>query len=122
MTGSASVSPMRRRRYPPAPLRPWHERTGLHAHGPNTAFAFFARRPSIARLPGRERRMSGLSRASLISEVESAIGSGSSDLRLTMLRRVTDLFVGSAPMLSEDSIGVFDDVIGRLSTAMEEAV
>jgi uncharacterized protein (DUF2336 family) len=66
--------------------------------------------------------MSGLSRASLISEVESAIGSGSSDLRLTMLRRVTDLFVGSAHALSEDSIGVFDDVIGRLSTAMEEAV
>ena len=37
---------------------------------------------------------SGAGRASLIAEVEEAVGSGSSEARLRMLRRVTDLFVG----------------------------
>jgi uncharacterized protein (DUF2336 family) len=70
----------------------------------------------------RERPGIGSSRASLICEVEEAIGSRSSAVRMKMLRRVTDLFLGNAAALAEDGVGVFDDVIGRLADAMEEAV
>jgi uncharacterized protein (DUF2336 family) len=63
-----------------------------------------------------------LSQQSLISEIEQAIGSGSTGARVEMLRRVTDLFIGHAENLQDDGIDLFDDVIGRLSTVMEEAV
>jgi uncharacterized protein (DUF2336 family) len=63
-----------------------------------------------------------LSQQSLISEVEQAIGSGSDSARVEMLRRVTDLFIGHADSLQDDGIDLFDDVIGRLSTVMEQAV
>ena len=66
--------------------------------------------------------MGALSQQSLISEVEQAIGSGSDSERVEMLRRVTDLFIGHAESLPDDGIDLFDDVIGRLSTVMEEAV
>ncbi len=66
--------------------------------------------------------MSALSQQSLIAEVEQAIGSGSAPARVEMLRRVTDLFIGHADGLQDDGVDLFDDVIGRLSTAMEEAV
>lgn len=66
--------------------------------------------------------MGAPSQRSLISEVEQAIGSGSDSARVEMLRRVTDLFIGHADNLQDDGIEVFDDVIGRLSVVMEEAV
>jgi uncharacterized protein (DUF2336 family) len=66
--------------------------------------------------------LGALSQDSLITEVEQAIGSGSDSGRVEMLRRVTDLFIGHAETLQDDGIDLFDDVIGRLSTVMEEAV
>lgn len=56
---------------------------------------------------------------SLIAEVESAVSSGSPDQRVDTLRRVTDLFLGSADHYSEEHVGVFDDVISRLAERIE---
>jgi uncharacterized protein (DUF2336 family) len=36
-----------------------------------------------------------------------------------MLTRITDLFIGGAPRYSEDQIGVFDDVMVRLTSTIE---
>jgi uncharacterized protein (DUF2336 family) len=44
---------------------------------------------------------------------------GSSERRLQMLRRVTDLFLSDADRLNENQIGVFDDVLVRLMEQME---
>jgi hypothetical protein len=48
---------------------------------------------------------------SLIVELEDVITSGSSEKRLDMLRRVTDLFLGDADRLNEAQVGAFDDVL-----------
>jgi hypothetical protein len=60
-----------------------------------------------------------LSRASLIDELEDAIASVSDEKRVSMLRRVTDLFTYGAEQLSDEQIALFDDVIGRLVEDME---
>ena len=60
-----------------------------------------------------------LSRASLIDELEDAIASVSDEKRVSMLRRVTDLFTYGAEQLSDEQIALFDDVIGRLAEDME---
>lgn len=58
---------------------------------------------------------------SLIRELEDSISRGSSDQRISTLRRVTDLFINRAERLDEEQIRIFDDVIGRLADAIEEA-
>lgn len=61
--------------------------------------------------------MSG--RESLFGDLDAAIQSGSSERRSAALRRVTDLFLCSADRLGEAELGLFDDVLGRLSEQIE---
>jgi uncharacterized protein (DUF2336 family) len=57
--------------------------------------------------------------ASLIDELEKSLASGDTDQRLDVLWRVTDLFVVGANRYSEEQVGLFDEVIGRLAAAIE---
>jgi uncharacterized protein (DUF2336 family) len=59
------------------------------------------------------------SQPSLIAELEAAIQGGSSERRSAMLRRVTDLFVSSAPHVTDAQAGVFDDVFEHLIKEIE---
>ena len=56
---------------------------------------------------------------SLLDELESALATGSSAQHEAMLSRVTDLFVEGATRYSDSQINVFDDVLGKLATAIE---
>lgn len=56
---------------------------------------------------------------SLLGELEAAIQSGSSAKRTEMLRRVTDLFVVTAPSVTPQQAGVFDDVFEQLIKEIE---
>jgi uncharacterized protein (DUF2336 family) len=60
--------------------------------------------------------------ASIIEELEEVISQGTSNRRVETLRRVTDLFLNDADRYTEAQIELFDDVIMRLSSAMEKAV
>jgi uncharacterized protein (DUF2336 family) len=57
--------------------------------------------------------------SSLIDELESALAAGSNEKRLQTLWRITDLFIAGAERYSEDQIGLFDDVIGKIATVIE---
>jgi uncharacterized protein (DUF2336 family) len=59
--------------------------------------------------------------SSLLRELEDSISRGSSDQRVTTLRRVTDLFINRAERLDQEQIRLFEDVIIRLAEAIEEA-
>ncbi len=59
------------------------------------------------------------SQNSLISEVESAVASGSADKRVEVLRRITDLFMVRADQYSDEQIKVFDGVISQLVDQIE---
>jgi uncharacterized protein (DUF2336 family) len=56
---------------------------------------------------------------SIIAELEDAVRSGSSEKRVSTLRKVADLFLHSGDRLSEDQIKVFDDVLCHLITRVE---
>jgi uncharacterized protein (DUF2336 family) len=56
---------------------------------------------------------------SLIAELEDAIQAGSADKRIDTMRRITDLFVGTANQLNDQQVGLFDDVLGRLIKDIE---
>ena len=56
---------------------------------------------------------------SLLGELEAAIQGGSAEKRAEMLRRVTDLFVSTAPRVTEAQSGVFDDVFEHLIREIE---
>ncbi len=60
-----------------------------------------------------------MSIASFIDEVEGAIASGDSTRRTGALREVTKLFLEQSTLLSEDQVGVFDEVILRLARDIE---
>jgi uncharacterized protein (DUF2336 family) len=60
-----------------------------------------------------------LTRKSLVSELESALKSGSKDDRVRTLRRITDLFLSSSDQLSNEQIDVFDEVLGHLIRRVE---
>lgn len=60
--------------------------------------------------------------SSLILEVENSIASGSVRQRLNALRRVTDLFLAGSGRYTHEQVGVFDDVLVRLSAKLESAV
>lgn len=47
-------------------------------------------------------------------QLEIALAGGSAERRTDMLHRVTDLFIGHAPQLSESQTTLFDDVMTRL--------
>ncbi len=55
----------------------------------------------------------------LIEEVETALASGTTEQRLQALWRITDLFITGAPRYSDDQIGLFDEVIGKIANAIE---
>jgi uncharacterized protein (DUF2336 family) len=56
---------------------------------------------------------------SLLTELEAAIQGGSSEKRTDMLRRITDLFVETAPRVTDEQTGVFDDVFEQLIREIE---
>jgi len=60
-----------------------------------------------------------ISEISLITELEDALNSSSSEKRLATLRRVTDLFLNEADRLNERQIAVFDDVLIHLTQRIE---
>ncbi len=60
--------------------------------------------------------------ASLLAQVQDTILSGSSDKRGEMLRRVTGLFLDNANQLTEEQVGLFDEVIGLLIKKIETKV
>ena len=55
----------------------------------------------------------------LIDELEAALNSGTTSRRIEMLTRITDLFVGSASRYTDEQIGIFDDIMVRLVSAIE---
>jgi hypothetical protein len=61
-----------------------------------------------------------MSRAvSIIGEVEQALHAASSDKRMDVLRRITDLFVSEANHLSADQTALLDGVLGQLVSHLE---
>jgi uncharacterized protein (DUF2336 family) len=60
--------------------------------------------------------------ASLLTEVQDTILSGSPDKRGEMLRRVTDLFLNDADRLADQQIELFDEVLGLLIQKIESKV
>jgi uncharacterized protein (DUF2336 family) len=56
---------------------------------------------------------------SIFDELDDALASGTSEQRVNMLRRVTDLFLIDANRLNDEQIGVFDDVLCRLIDRVE---
>jgi uncharacterized protein (DUF2336 family) len=57
--------------------------------------------------------------ASLIDELERALINGNEAQRNEMLTRITDLFLAGASRYSVEQIGLFDEVISKLATAIE---
>lgn len=62
--------------------------------------------------------MQSAAQPSLLGELEAAIQSGSSEKRTDMLRRITDLFIGT-PNINDAQVGVFDDVFEHLIKEIE---
>ena len=56
---------------------------------------------------------------SLIDELSDAVASGSKEQRRRILERVTDLFAAGSRGYSGDQIGLFDDVLQKLSADIE---
>lgn len=56
---------------------------------------------------------------SLLGELEAALTGGSQEKRVATLRQVTDLFLGEAERLTEQQIGLFDDVLMHLIEKIE---
>ena len=57
--------------------------------------------------------------AALVTDLEQALRSGSSERRVDMLRKMTDLFLSDADRLNEQQIKVFDNVLARLMERIE---
>jgi len=77
---------------------------------------------SLGRAPSREEQNWGhivQQPHSIIAELEDAVRSGSSDKRVSTLRRVTDLFLHDGERLSEGQIQLFDTVLCHLVTRVE---
>ena len=55
----------------------------------------------------------------LIDDLEFVIADKNIGSRATILRRVTDLFVGASGKLSDEQVDLFDDVMGRLLEEIE---
>jgi uncharacterized protein (DUF2336 family) len=55
----------------------------------------------------------------LLDELEAALASGDIARRIDILTRTTDLFIHGAARYSEEQVGVFDDVMARLVSAIE---
>ncbi len=57
--------------------------------------------------------------SALLRDLESSFGTSSTGERAVTLSRLTDLFLVTAKGLTEEQIGVFDVVIGRLASTIE---
>src|SRR4051795_5208239 len=57
--------------------------------------------------------------SSLLDDLEKALGAGSNAQRIEMLSRINDLFVGDAHRYSAVQIDLFDEVIAKLTVAIE---
>jgi uncharacterized protein (DUF2336 family) len=57
--------------------------------------------------------------SSVFDDLDAALQSGSSEKRVAMLRKVTNLFLSEANRLNEEQIGVFDDVLVQLIERIE---
>lgn len=57
--------------------------------------------------------------ASLIEELERTLACGTSEQRIQTLSRVTDLFILGAEKYTDDQIGLFDDVLVRITARIE---
>jgi uncharacterized protein (DUF2336 family) len=55
----------------------------------------------------------------LISKLDNAVAAGPNSRRTEVLRHVTDLFIVEAAKLTDNEIGLFDDVIARLAFDIE---
>jgi len=55
----------------------------------------------------------------LIGELETAVRSGSAETRVGKLREVTSLFLSESNRLNEEQVRIFDNVLCRLSAAIE---
>lgn len=56
---------------------------------------------------------------SLVSEVEQAIATHEAAKRMAVLRQITSLFIDHAPLLTDDHVAVYDEVIVRLAREIE---
>lgn len=56
---------------------------------------------------------------SIVDEVETAIRTGSAEMRLQAVRRVSDLFLSSVGNYKDDEIELFDNVLERLIKTIE---
>lgn len=56
---------------------------------------------------------------SLVSEVEQAIATREAAKRMVALRQITSLFIDHAPLLTDDHVAVYDEVIVRLAREIE---
>jgi uncharacterized protein (DUF2336 family) len=61
----------------------------------------------------------GSTETSLLDDLDVALQGGSSDKRVDMLKRVTNLFVTDAPRLNDAQVDVFDDVLCHLIEHVE---
>jgi uncharacterized protein (DUF2336 family) len=68
---------------------------------------------------GTTRQKAMTTQASLIDELERALTNGNDAQRNEMLARITDLFLAGANRYSVQQIGLFDEVIAKLATAIE---
>jgi uncharacterized protein (DUF2336 family) len=57
--------------------------------------------------------------SSVFDDLDAALQSGSSEKRVAMLRKVTNLFLSEANRLNEEQIGIFDDVLVQLIERIE---
>jgi uncharacterized protein (DUF2336 family) len=71
------------------------------------------------RAEGATRQKAMMTQASLIDDLERALAVGNDAQRIEMLSRVTDLFLADASRYSVEQVGLFDEVITKLATAIE---
>jgi uncharacterized protein (DUF2336 family) len=71
------------------------------------------------RAEGATRQKAMMTQASLIDDLEHALAVGNDAQRIAMLSRVTDLFLADANRYSVEQVGLFDEVITKLATAIE---
>jgi len=55
----------------------------------------------------------------LMTDLESAVQEGQQERRIEVLRKVTDLFLAGADQFKEEHVGVFDNVLMRLTDQLE---
>jgi uncharacterized protein (DUF2336 family) len=73
----------------------------------------------LAANPYADDRRAMAPKTSLIDELEHALAAGSDEHRVEMLTRITDLFLAGANRYSDVQINLFDEVMTKLTSAIE---